>query len=105
MVQDFLKLGGGMFKNEKQKRTLKLHSTGELSYWKGTDLRGVIKFEEDTVISMEGVKGFYIDYKDEVKSKGGRRKINFEEVKSDSPGYCHDWIKKIKELITEIQSR
>ena len=80
MYDEFLKLGGGLLHNQKQKRTLKFHKNGQITYWKGKDLRGVIPVDTTTITAMEG-NGFYIESMDN-KDKNVRRKVQFEEMKN-----------------------
>ena len=88
MYDDFLKCGGGLLKNQKQKRTLKLHANGQVTYWKGSDLRGVIPLESSTLTAVEG-NGFYIEFRD-AKEKDGRRKVLFEDIKGQKRSV--DWV-------------
>lgn len=61
---EFLKHGGGLFKNEKQKRFLKLHQSGEISYWKKGKMRGVIILNSQSSCEMQGSNQFFITFID-----------------------------------------
>ena len=62
---------GGTFGNEKQLRLIKLHANGDVSYWKGDDMRGIIQTVEAGVCTNPNQ--FFI------KSKKGR-KYEFEDI-------------------------
>jgi hypothetical protein len=49
---DFMKLHGGPFHNKKQQRRLKMHLNGQITYWSGNQLKGVIDVNEKTVVAI-----------------------------------------------------
>jgi len=78
LEQDFLKHGGGLLKNQRQKRHLKLHETNEISYWKQGQLRGVIPITTSSICETIGKteNSFMVTFMDLKTSEN--RKLIFE---------------------------
>ena len=48
----FNKLHGGILKNQKQSRTVKLHENNYISYYRGKDIRGYFPLSSDTQVTL-----------------------------------------------------
>ena len=49
---EFLKLYGGPLKNKNQKRSLRVHENGQISYWNGNSMRGTIELDSTSTVGL-----------------------------------------------------
>jgi hypothetical protein len=102
MEHDFLKLGGGVLKNKKQKRTLKIHQKGYLSYHDGSKVKGFFRLGPSTQCKVLGQRG---DYVWALRAEGGSegekvkadREFQFEEP-NKNVAVTKEWVEAIKQI-------
>lgn len=92
----FYKLGGGALGRQKQKRTLKLHQNGHITYWKESKkAKGLLVINAQTDVGLHLEKSRYNFY----VNTGGRR-YEFEDV-SKNENNVAKWVDLLKQIVQD----
>jgi len=86
---EFYKKGGGPLGKKNQSRILKIHETGQISYWKDKEVKGVILISKNTKVgkSDKNSYGWFI----EIDEDGKSRKFEFEDKKKED-AHPNEWV-------------
>ena len=98
---DFFKHSGGFAGMQKQRRTLKIHENGWMSYYKGQEMKGFFRIGAATKVGIAPGHPDWWELTTEDRKTNGEDKIKSRKfVFSETMNHakCLEWVKEVKAI-------